>query len=95
MRDCERGEDLARRGQKAARRFAHELAQADPRLRSAQVAAHCGSEMRAHHRDCERGEHLARRRQKAAVRFSGGLDHERIRHVPRRLAVQRLGFSSR
>jgi len=86
MRDCERGEVLARRGQKAARRFAHELAQADPRLRS---AAHRGPPMRIYDCDCERGEDLARRHQKAACRFSGGLQHES--HVPR-LAVLKKRF---
>ena len=86
MRDCERGEVLARRGQKAARRFAHELAQADPRLRS---AAHRGPQTRIYDCDCERGEDLARRHQKAACRFSGGLQHES--HVPR-LAVLKKRF---
>ena len=85
MCDCERGEVLARSGQKAARRFAHELAQADPRLRS---AAHRGPPIRIYDCDCERGEDLARRHQKAACRFSGGLQHKR--HVPGRLAALKL-----
>jgi hypothetical protein len=56
MRDFERGQDHARHGQKEARLFAHELVQADPRLRS---AAHRGPQMRIYDCDCERGEDLA------------------------------------